>query len=158
MIQKVWVNNVPCDKNLTELCLFYNDYDRLKNFIFNIFNNTGVLNEIEKNKKILLKPNWVYHNINESDEICLTTHPNFILAVLEFVLQLKPASIIIGDSPIQSCKWDSLHSPDFKDKVKKLQEINNICLLYTSDAADDMQCVDLGGCRIIKKKKKKEKS
>eukprot|EP00826_Nyctotherus_ovalis_P030147 TRINITY_DN2395_c0_g1_i8.p2 TRINITY_DN2395_c0_g1~~TRINITY_DN2395_c0_g1_i8.p2 ORF type:complete len:119 (-),score=23.65 TRINITY_DN2395_c0_g1_i8:10-366(-) len=28
------------------------------------------------------------------------------------------------------------------------------CLLYTSDAADDMQCVDLGGRRIIKKKKK----
>ena len=26
------------------------------------------------------------------------------------------------------------------------------CLLYTSDAADDMQCVDLGGGRIIKKK------
>ena len=25
------------------------------------------------------------------------------------------------------------------------------CLLYTSDAADDMQCVDLGGRRIIKK-------
>ena len=25
----------------------------------------------------------------------------------------------------------------------------NICLLYTSDAADDMQCVDLGGRRII---------
>ena len=27
-----------------------------------------------------------------------------------------------------------------------------VCLLYTSDAADDMQCVDLGGRRIIKKK------
>ena len=24
-----------------------------------------------------------------------------------------------------------------------------VCLLYTSDAADDMQCVDLGGRRII---------
>src|SRR5450756_43079 len=29
------------------------------------------------------------------------------------------------------------------------------CLLYTSDAADDLLCVDLGGRRIIKKKKKK---
>ncbi len=27
--------------------------------------------------------------------------------------------------------------------------------LYTSDAADDLRCVDLGGRRIIKKKKKK---
>ena len=26
------------------------------------------------------------------------------------------------------------------------------CLLYTSDAADDLPCVDLGGRRIIKKK------
>src|SRR5450756_3113378 len=31
----------------------------------------------------------------------------------------------------------------------------SICLLYTSDAADDLLCVDLGGRRIIKKKKKK---
>src|SRR5450756_3117888 len=27
------------------------------------------------------------------------------------------------------------------------------CLLYTSDAADDLLCVDLGGRRIIKKQK-----
>ena len=32
-----------------------------------------------------------------------------------------------------------------------------ICLLYTSDAADDLLCVDLGGRRIIKKKKSKLK-
>src|SRR5450756_3047885 len=29
-----------------------------------------------------------------------------------------------------------------------------ICLLYTSDAADDLLCVDLGGRRIITKKTK----
>ena len=34
----------------------------------------------------------------------------------------------------------------------------NVCLLYTSDAADDLLCVDLGGRRIIKKKKKKLQS
>ena len=27
------------------------------------------------------------------------------------------------------------------------------CLLYTSDAADDLPCVDLGGRRLLKKKK-----
>src|SRR5450756_3144994 len=32
---------------------------------------------------------------------------------------------------------------------------HHTCLLYTSDAADDLLCVDLGGRRIIKKKKKK---
>ncbi len=30
------------------------------------------------------------------------------------------------------------------------------CLLYTSDDADDLLCVDLGGRRIIKKKKQLE--
>ena len=30
----------------------------------------------------------------------------------------------------------------------------NTCLLYTSDAADERSSVDLGGRRIIKKKKK----
>ena len=30
------------------------------------------------------------------------------------------------------------------------------CLLYTSDAADDLLCVDLGGRRIIKKKTPKQ--
>eukprot|EP00658_Telonema_sp_P-2_P044288 TRINITY_DN3214_c0_g2_i1.p1 TRINITY_DN3214_c0_g2~~TRINITY_DN3214_c0_g2_i1.p1 ORF type:complete len:132 (-),score=27.42 TRINITY_DN3214_c0_g2_i1:114-509(-) len=31
-----------------------------------------------------------------------------------------------------------------------------VCLLYTSDAADEEDSVDLGGRRIIKKKKKRE--
>ena len=33
----------------------------------------------------------------------------------------------------------------------------DVCLLYTSDAADEEDSVDLGGCRIIKKKKKNKK-
>eukprot|EP00825_Cyclidium_porcatum_P007925 TRINITY_DN13978_c0_g1_i2.p1 TRINITY_DN13978_c0_g1~~TRINITY_DN13978_c0_g1_i2.p1 ORF type:complete len:135 (-),score=25.89 TRINITY_DN13978_c0_g1_i2:83-487(-) len=49
---------------------------------------------------------------------------------------------------------------DQDELVKIKEEINEIsykaCLLYTSDAADDMQCVDLGGRRIIKKKKRQE--
>src|SRR5665648_1013432 len=37
---------------------------------------------------------------------------------------------------------------------KKYLVIDKICLLYTSDAADEEDSVDLGGRRIIKKKKK----
>ena len=33
---------------------------------------------------------------------------------------------------------------------------NRICLLYTSDAADERSSVDLGGRRIIKKKKNEQ--
>ena len=32
-------------------------------------------------------------------------------------------------------------------------DVMNVCLLYTSDAADERSSVDLGGRRIIKKKK-----
>ena len=35
--------------------------------------------------------------------------------------------------------------------------IDNSCLLYTSDAADERSSVDLGGRRIIKKKKSTNK-
>ena len=39
--------------------------------------------------------------------------------------------------------------------IVDLLEFSNItCLLYTSDAADERSSVDLGGRRIIKKKKK----
>ncbi|CZS11641.1 hypothetical protein CDFC105_93861 [Clostridioides difficile] len=34
--------------------------------------------------------------------------------------------------------------------------LDKVCLLYTSDAADEEDSVDLGGRRIIKKKKKGE--
>ena len=40
--------------------------------------------------------------------------------------------------------------PSIPDEVSNLKKV---CLLYTSDAADDTPCVDLGGRRIIKKKK-----
>ena len=37
--------------------------------------------------------------------------------------------------------------------IKLAQQGANVCLLYTSDAADERSSVDLGGRRIIKKKK-----
>ena len=37
-----------------------------------------------------------------------------------------------------------------------LKEPRLTCLLYTSDAADDLLCVDLGGRRIIKKTKQEK--
>ena len=40
--------------------------------------------------------------------------------------------------------------------VVKENKLLKDCLLYTSDAADERSSVDLGGRRIIKKKKKRE--
>ena len=48
--------------------------------------------------------------------------------------------------------WQKLES--LRGRVKRLEQV---CLLYTSDAADERSSVDLGGRRIIQKKTKKKK-
>ena len=49
---------------------------------------------------------------------------------------------------------DALVRPAFEPlgRLPGLGLLSDRCLLYTSDAADDLLCVDLGGRRIIKKK------
>ena len=53
-----------------------------------------------------------------------------------------------GGSPVQAGL--------INDEILRLKALHKkpvyACLLYTSDAADDLLCVDLGGRRIIKKK------
>src|SRR5678815_2846146 len=44
---------------------------------------------------------------------------------------------------------------DESEELNSVQMLYYYCLLYTSDAADERSSVDLGGRRIIKKKKKK---
>lgn len=125
-MQTVWVNNVPCSKDLVALNEFYSNYENLKDYFFDLFIKNRVFYDLVPHKKILLKPNWVLHNRSETDKVCLTTHPNIILVVLEFVLTLKPASIIIGDSPVQSCCWENLLSTEFKDRVNILSKTHQI--------------------------------
>src|SRR5674536_93162 len=52
----------------------------------------------------------------------------------------------------------ALHGGDtvmlFRSNLRCGMSVLGICLLYTSDAADEEDSVDLGGRRIIKKKKK----
>src|SRR5665811_2576343 len=48
-----------------------------------------------------------------------------------------------------------IEKTDEKILVSFTGQVPDTCLLYTSDAADDLTRVDLGGRRIIKKKKKK---
>ena len=43
-----------------------------------------------------------------------------------------------------------------KDSILLINGVGDVCLLYTSDAADDLPCVDLGGRRYIKKKKQNQ--
>ena len=57
-----------------------------------------------------------------------------------------------GALPPQAAFYTDHVAPITKDGRRKAVVIIS-CLLYTSDAADDLLCVDLGGRRIIKKKK-----
>src|SRR5659263_785238 len=47
---------------------------------------------------------------------------------------------------------------ELEDARNRYSNLYDFCLLYTSDAADDLLCVDLGGRRIIKKKKTKQQN
>ena len=44
--------------------------------------------------------------------------------------------------------WHTLHGVFVENLRRKRIEENMTCLLYTSDAADDLRCVYLGGRRI----------
>ena len=53
----------------------------------------------------------------------------------------------------QGLSMQSLARDQFKTIIDELFVTGKSCLLYTSDAADERSSVDLGGRRIIKKKK-----
>src|SRR5450756_2748317 len=65
-----------------------------------------------------------------------------------------------GSCPLGQCTVTSSaaspSTPEGSDAVPRVdgapEAVDLLCLLYTSDAADDLLCVDLGGRRIIKKK------
>ena len=59
-------------------------------------------------------------------------------------------------SPPDSALDISCQSPEHDPFFLSCLLLQYSCLLYTSDAADDLLCVDLGGRRIIKKKKLKK--
>src|SRR5665811_2633406 len=70
----------------------------------------------------------------------------FVLAVLNSIAFLAIYTAMGG--PV---RWEAFAHANFS------RWLYIHCLLYTSDAADDLTRVDLGGRRIIKKKKKKKK-
>jgi len=113
--------------------VYHSPLERNFDFLSKVYENTSFLfdaitsmvegNMDEKdilNKRILLKPNWVLHNQKETDAFCLCTHENIILALAEVLLKKKPKSILIGDAPVQGCKWDKLLSDNFYQEIKLL--------------------------------------
>jgi uncharacterized protein (DUF362 family) len=64
---------------------------------------------IRPGDRVLLKPNWVLHENRSGGGLdCLVTHPAVIEAALRFVMKTAPASVILGDAPLQSCDFEAL--------------------------------------------------
>jgi uncharacterized protein (DUF362 family) len=117
------------ERNISSLAKVYEQPKLLQERIRKI--TKGVLdnNQIINGKKILLKPNWVLHNRKESDKICLRTNENLLLALVEIIIDCKPAKITIGDSPIQGCDWDKMLSRNFYKSIEKLSVNHSIPIL-----------------------------
>lgn len=109
----------PAGRSLVDLASRYGDFSFLKGLIKQVVTPVMAALELE-GKRVLLKPNWVKHNRISSDELCMRTHDNFLLAALEVVLEMKPQSVLIGDAPIQGCYWDKIISASFKEEVLRL--------------------------------------
>jgi len=76
---------------------------------------------IQPGTTVLIKPNWVYHRNQAGHGMaCMVTQPEFILAALDEVLKARPARVIIGDAPIQSCNMALLVPDDFRERAAKM--------------------------------------
>jgi len=97
-------------------------YDN-KEFLFDVIEdliNSNISDTVIREKNILLKPNWVLHNLKPDDWMCLRTNENFLLATVKAVLNKKPKSIIIGDAPIQDCDWEKMMDKNFIEAINEL--------------------------------------
>src|SRR5450756_3236241 len=93
-------------------------------------------------KKFLFKPNCKIFPINIRNLLCVLPLVSLSRQIKFLILRLKREN-----------KYSICPDPSRWLRVSA-QSCMNAALLYTSDAADDLLCVDLGGRRIIKKKKK----
>eukprot|EP00825_Cyclidium_porcatum_P004375 TRINITY_DN12050_c0_g1_i1.p3 TRINITY_DN12050_c0_g1~~TRINITY_DN12050_c0_g1_i1.p3 ORF type:complete len:179 (-),score=7.15 TRINITY_DN12050_c0_g1_i1:11-547(-) len=81
-------------------------------------------------------------------------HQNLHAVLLEQLLGVEVEVLVVGFQVYDAIGRHKLSVAVQESRAGKA--LLEACLLYTSDAADDMQCVDLGGRRFIEKKKKKK--
>lgn len=119
--------NLSQNRTVEYLQKYYTDRYRLTAIMESVINEDFL--QLLRGKKIFIKPNWVRHSLKLNDDICLRTHDNFVLCFLEIVLRNGAKSVTIGDSPIQGCDWDKMHSSSFLCEIKQLSERFNIDVL-----------------------------
>lgn len=107
------------ERTVEALQLLYNDHPYLRSVVESLSDKV-LTEENISGKSILLKPNWVKQSYQSFDNICLYTNDHFLLAVLELVLSKKPATVVIGDAPIQGCQWDKVVTKELINKIEAI--------------------------------------
>lgn len=115
----VTATSTSANRTVEYLAAIYQNPEKLKALIKNA-SGKWLNKDIVADKRILIKPNWVKHNSRTDDEICLRTNEQFLLATIEYLMEFKPKSIVLGDAPIQSCHWNKMISPVFVNKIDDL--------------------------------------
>jgi uncharacterized protein (DUF362 family) len=93
----------------------YADGDRIRDVVREAVSagsadGRGALSDVvHAGATVLVKPNWVFHeNQGGHGTTCLVTHPRFLTAVVAEVAAARPRRIIVGDAPLQGCRWDGV--------------------------------------------------
>lgn len=113
------------DRNCEYLSEIYQDSSKLEHYISEL-TQEHLSEPAIRNRGILIKPNWVTHSRNSADNVCMRTHDNFVLTTLKVVAEKKPSHIVIGDAPIQGCKWNEMLSKSFYQNVNTISKYYNV--------------------------------
>src|SRR5665648_1086038 len=108
-----------------------------------------MVEQIFRTAKSLFATRPIFHKLDETIRghvLC-----SFLALVLKKALEDRIADLgKLGSWPEILADLDSLTETEVEQDNKRF--LLRSCLLYTSDAADEEDSVDLGGRRIIKKK------
>lgn len=109
------------ERTVDNLSKVYTDRNKLSDVVHRLMAEHLNKSDID-GKSVLLKPNWVRHELKESDYVCLRTNDNLLLCILEEVLKNKPSRVLIADAPVQGCKWDKMITTEFVNEVTRLSK------------------------------------
>lgn len=112
------------DRNIDFLRAVYNDSSRLQSSIERLMGESFLTSITDK--RVLLKPNWVRHSVREDDDISLRTNDAFLLATLDVILRYCPKSVLVGDAPIQGCRWEEMIPQELNNSIQERALKNNI--------------------------------
>ncbi|MBQ3950039.1 MAG: DUF362 domain-containing protein [Bacteroidales bacterium] len=112
-------------RTLDFLAEVYQDEELLQEKVQSLFSKHIVAGDIV-GKSVMLKPNWVRHELIEDDYLCLRTNDNLLLCILREVLNFSPSKVLIADAPVQGCAWDKMITASFKGKILALSDMYNI--------------------------------